>query len=111
MATSSADKTIKIWAQNSNSEWTATKELKGHGKWVWDCVFSVDSAYLVSGEFEILLCLISRECDHLTWSQPLPIKRRGCGISLKEELSSSTLDILRRLPVWLSLITNLNLTK
>ena len=24
------------------------KELKGHQRWVWDCSFSADSAYLVS---------------------------------------------------------------
>lgn len=27
---------------------TEYKQLKGHFKWVWDCRFSCDSAYLIS---------------------------------------------------------------
>ena len=29
------------------------KTLKGHQRWVWDCAFSADSAYLVTGEWEL----------------------------------------------------------
>ena len=50
LATTSADKTIKIWSINKAHQFTIMKELKGHSKWVWDCVFSADSAYLVSGK-------------------------------------------------------------
>ena len=31
--------------------------LKGHQKWVWDCVFSVDAAYLVSASSDCTACL------------------------------------------------------
>ena len=48
MATASADKTVKIWTVNRTKQYTLHKELKGHSKWVWDCVFSADSSYLVS---------------------------------------------------------------
>lgn len=27
---------------------TLDRTLTGHGRWVWDCVFSVDAAYLVT---------------------------------------------------------------
>lgn len=49
LATTSADKTIKIWSLNkSSSQFTHVKTLTGHTKWVWDCVFSSDCVYLVS---------------------------------------------------------------
>ena len=49
LATTSADKTIKVWSVGNGHQYSLVKELKGHGKWVWDCVFSGDSSYLVSG--------------------------------------------------------------
>jgi target of rapamycin complex subunit LST8 len=45
LATTSSDKTIKIW---SLYNYSIEKELVGHSKWVWDAVFSVDAAYLVT---------------------------------------------------------------
>jgi WD40 repeat protein len=73
LATASSDSTVKLWnirgllAQSekradpgdslpSSPETSTarprpiepTKELRGHQRWVWDCVFSADSAYLVS---------------------------------------------------------------
>ena len=33
---------------NAATTVVAHKELKGHQRWVWDCCFSADSAYLVS---------------------------------------------------------------
>ena len=45
MATASADSTIKIW---NTSDFSLEKVLTGHQRWVWDMVFSADSAYLVS---------------------------------------------------------------
>lgn len=62
MATTSADSTIKIWSitnpkpNNGSSSRPGTssyqfkleKTLGGHQRWVWDCVFSADSEYLVS---------------------------------------------------------------
>jgi G protein beta subunit-like protein len=47
LATTSSDKTIKIW--NVEKGFTLEKTLLGHSAWVWDCTFSADSAYLVSG--------------------------------------------------------------
>jgi G protein beta subunit-like protein len=68
LATCSADKTVRIWRQEVRSagtapsasprpppldpstpqEFRAEKTLSGHQRWVWDCVFSADSAYLVT---------------------------------------------------------------
>lgn len=51
LATSSADKTIKLWnvvEDDDSIEFSLGKTLSGHTQWVWDCVFSADSAYLVS---------------------------------------------------------------
>jgi WD40 repeat protein len=47
LATCSADKTAKIWNVEKNFEPLLT--LEGHQRWVWDCAFSADSAYLVTG--------------------------------------------------------------
>lgn len=57
LATCSADHTAKIWeVQDSvleagNAEAKALPleaTLTGHQRWVWDCAFSADSAYLVT---------------------------------------------------------------
>ena len=45
LATASADHTIKIW---DTSTFLLDKTLTGHQRWVWDCVFSADSAYMIS---------------------------------------------------------------
>ena len=50
LATCSADTTVKIWSA-TNNEFKLAKELKGHQRWVWDCAFSADSAYLVTGKY------------------------------------------------------------
>ena len=46
LATASSDKTINIW---NTSDWSLNKSLVAHQRWVWDCVYSADSSYLVSG--------------------------------------------------------------
>ena len=46
LATASADRTIRIW---NTRDWTLERTLQGHQRWVWDCAFSADSAYIVSG--------------------------------------------------------------
>jgi G protein beta subunit-like protein len=46
IATTSADKSIKIW--NVDNGFSLDKTLLGHQSWVWGCAFSADSAYLVS---------------------------------------------------------------
>ncbi len=52
LATCSADNTAKIWNAGKNFELLLT--LQGHQRWVWDCAFSADSAYLVTGKLEQL---------------------------------------------------------
>eukprot|EP01088_Endostelium_zonatum_P009777 TRINITY_DN23090_c0_g1_i1.p1 TRINITY_DN23090_c0_g1~~TRINITY_DN23090_c0_g1_i1.p1 ORF type:complete len:305 (-),score=47.31 TRINITY_DN23090_c0_g1_i1:664-1578(-) len=46
LATTSADKTVKLWKVKDG--YTLFKTLKGHQRWVWDCTFSADSDYLVT---------------------------------------------------------------
>jgi hypothetical protein len=41
---------VKIWSISPNYEFKPEKVLQGHQRWVWDCAFSADSAYLVTGE-------------------------------------------------------------
>ncbi|KAF2864048.1 WD40 repeat-like protein [Piedraia hortae CBS 480.64] len=66
LATCSADHTARIWAvdlergslladsltddedTDEASGFELEKELDGHQRWVWDCAFSADSAYLVT---------------------------------------------------------------
>jgi WD40 repeat protein len=57
LATCSADTTVKIWSISQNYEFRQEKALVGHQRWVWDCAFSADSAYLVTGTH----CLITFE--------------------------------------------------
>lgn len=47
LATTSSDKTVKIW--NVEKNFSLERVMSGHNSWVWDCSFSADSAYLVSG--------------------------------------------------------------
>ncbi|KAI8803589.1 quinon protein alcohol dehydrogenase-like superfamily [Cladochytrium replicatum] len=58
LATCSADHTVKIWnatadtsegLQQGRVKFELDKTLTGHQRWVWDCAFSADSAYLVTG--------------------------------------------------------------
>ena len=46
LATTSADKTVKIW--NAENGFKLDKTLQGHAAWVYDASFSADSAYLVT---------------------------------------------------------------
>lgn len=54
LATTSADGTCKIW---STADFTERNTLrKGtNKKWVWDCAFSSDSQYVITGEY--LVCV------------------------------------------------------
>ncbi|KAM7264521.1 hypothetical protein ACFE04_002204 [Oxalis oulophora] len=45
LATASSDRTVKIWNVDG---FTLEKTLIGHERWVWDCVFSVDGAFLIT---------------------------------------------------------------
>ncbi|KAH9297732.1 hypothetical protein KI387_029414, partial [Taxus chinensis] len=45
LATTSSDRTVKIWNVDG---FTLERTLTGHQRWVWDCVFSVDGAFLVT---------------------------------------------------------------
>lgn len=58
LATCSADHTAKIWEVNNTKPrdegerdpkpFPLEATLTGHQRWVWDCAFSADSAYLVT---------------------------------------------------------------
>jgi len=50
--TCSADTTVTIWSISPNYEFKQERVLIGHQRWVWDCAFSADSAYLVTGSFQ-----------------------------------------------------------
>lgn len=50
LATCSADTTVKIWSVSPSFDFKQEKVLVGHQRWVWDCAFSADSAYLVTGK-------------------------------------------------------------
>lgn len=47
LATTSSDKTVKLWNLDG---FKLERTLEGHQRWVWDCVFSVDAAYLAREE-------------------------------------------------------------
>lgn len=51
LATSSADKTVKVF--NIENDFTHDKTLYGHQRWVWDVAFSADSAYLVTASSDM----------------------------------------------------------
>jgi G protein beta subunit-like protein len=57
LATCSADTTVKIWSISQNYEFKQEKILAGHQRWVWDCAFSADSAYLVTGTIQKCECI------------------------------------------------------
>lgn len=47
LATTSADTTVNIW---QTADFSLKKTLKeGNQRWVWDCAFSEDSQYLITG--------------------------------------------------------------
>ena len=48
VATTSADKTIKLWSASPKDAGKLEATLAQHQRWVWDAVFSADSLYLVS---------------------------------------------------------------
>jgi G protein beta subunit-like protein len=66
LATCSADKTVKLWTLNEKNmvdkypRWEHFSTLYGilypyvgHGKWVWDCAFSCDSEYIITGSSDL----------------------------------------------------------
>lgn len=70
LATCSADTTVKIWSISQNYEFKLEKILQGHQRWVWDCAFSADSAYLLTGGswsldmFTGVCLMIAASSDH-----------------------------------------------
>ena len=60
LATTSADQTASIWR---TTDFSLCQKLKYSGgqRWVWDCAFTNDSKYLITGEYlESYLVPISR---------------------------------------------------
>ena len=50
LATTSADTTVNIW---QTADFSLSKTLKETSqRWVWDCAFSEDSQYLITGNNE-----------------------------------------------------------
>ena len=56
LATTSADGSCKIW---STADFTERNTLrKGtNKKWVWDCAFSSDSQYVITGKHLVCVCV------------------------------------------------------
>ena len=53
LATTSADTTVNIW---QTSDFSLKKTLKeANQRWVWDCAFSEDSQYLITGWMNLAL--------------------------------------------------------
>lgn len=49
LATTSADGTAKIW---KTADWTVVSTLQEKAqRWVWDCAFSEDSQYIITGKY------------------------------------------------------------
>ena len=72
LATCSSDHSVKIWEakvieEEDDIEFVLNKTLYGHTKWVWDCAFTCDSAYIITGSF---LChyLVSTDTVGKVWN-------------------------------------------
>ena len=79
LATTSSDKTVKLW--NVEENFMLSKTLVGHQRWVWDCAFSADSAYvanslLPSEEDKFLREEILKKCAALPGSPLWSLCRR-----------------------------------
>ena len=59
LATTSADTSVKIWRTADFSLMTELKEP--NQRWVWDCAFSGDSQYIITGniftELKVMKCI------------------------------------------------------
>ena len=70
LATCGADGVTKLWKiDQSTTKWPLFKSLDGHSRWVWDCVWSADSAYLVTGIFLDLFAKNRKKKWFLTWEK------------------------------------------
>ena len=55
LATASADTTIRVW-KTIDFSMVAQLSLPDKQRWVWDCAFSEDSQYIISGKLIEILC-------------------------------------------------------
>ena len=109
LATTSADHTIKIWSRpNDSAAFSHSKTLTGHQRWVWDCVYSADSAYLVSGtrlqplsSTTVARHRLTAQCTAgVGMRQRHPTTRHACGTCRKETRSATTQASTRPSRVW-----------
>lgn len=109
LATCSADTTVNIWSIKPNYDVVKDKTLNGHQRWVWDCAFSADSAYLVTGT-SVATAGGSSRADGLPVaglalrflsSQLHRTTSPACGSCLPARRFGSTMDTAKLLYVWL----------
>ena len=73
LATASSDKTVKLW--NLQDGFTLERTLKGHTRWVWDCVFSVDAGtYFPITTFRLPDRPDYPDCLLILWSSVYPFQ-------------------------------------
>lgn len=74
MATACSDHTVRMW---SLPDLEPTHTLTGHQKWVWDCAFSADSTYIITGTTEWHAYVHGRPPRRCVASPPLPLCLSG----------------------------------
>jgi G protein beta subunit-like protein len=70
LCTTSSDKTAKLW--DVDDEFSMSHSLAVHTAWVWDCAFSGDSKYLVTGSTHSLVS------THLNTRTTVSSDHTGC---------------------------------
>eukprot|EP00397_Hematodinium_sp_SG-2012_P054086 GEMP01064976.1.p1 GENE.GEMP01064976.1~~GEMP01064976.1.p1 ORF type:complete len:313 (+),score=68.39 GEMP01064976.1:145-1083(+) len=76
--TTSADTTVNLWELRSDG-FARTQTLLGHSKWVWDCAYTADGAYVATGSSDgtcrVWDCRTGE--THLEFAQP----KNGKGVT------------------------------
>lgn len=90
---------MKIWSLTPSYEFRLDKVLQGHQRWVWDCAFSADSAYLVTGELLTLTYVSHERPLNPSLLQHHQITQRGCGKWPRARLYDSTTGTTKVCPL------------